>query len=155
MKRISFFLTIAVCATTVAAAVTVQAGQSMNKSAMDDMMMTTTYTGCVEAVNHGGSFLLTHLDNGHMDDMHGDTSMTHDRTMHKADADSMDHQAMPKPGTAVVLSGKSDLRKHVGQKVTVTGALSNGSPGSGRDDLTTLSIESFKVVAKTCSQEGR
>lgn len=155
MKRISFFLMIAVCATTVAAAVTVQVGQSMNRPAMDDMMMKTTYTGCVEAVNHGGSFLLTHVDNGHMDDIHGDTSMTHDSTMHKADADSIDQEAMPMPAAAVALSRKSDLRKHVGQKVTVTGALSKGSPVSGRDDLNTLSIESFKVVAKTCSQEGR
>jgi hypothetical protein len=87
-------------AVVVAAASSTAAAQSgkemgMGKSAMSEMM-TTNYTGCVEAVNHGGSFLLTHI---------GD-AMT--------------------PG-AVVLAGKSDLKKHVGQRVSVTGSLSKES----------------------------
>jgi len=57
--------------------------------------------------------------------------------------------------TTVVLSGRSDLRKHIGQKVTVTGALSKGSPSSGRDDLNTLAVKSLKVIAKACSQEAQ
>jgi hypothetical protein len=126
----------------------------MDKAANDDMMKS-TYTGCVEAVNHGGSFVLTHISDSHMNEMPGDKSMTHDTMMPKADADPMDHGASHMMASAVVLSGRSDLRKHIGQRVAVTGTLSKGSPGHGRDDLNTLSVRSLKVVAKACPQEGQ
>ena len=150
MKRISNALAMAACAAVVVSAVSVRAGQSMSKAATDDMMQA-TYTGCVEAVNHGGSFLLTHVSDRHMDDMHGEKPMAHDAAMPKAEPDSMDHEAMHMTATAVVLSGKSDLRKHV----TVTGALSKSAASRGRDDLNTLSVKSLKVVAKACSQEAQ
>jgi hypothetical protein len=155
MKRIASVLTVALCATTVAVAAGAQAGQSMNETAMDGMTPT-TYTGCVEAVNHGRSFVLTHVSDNNMDDMHGDTAMTHDAAMPpKAAADSMDHEAMHMMATAVVLSGRSDLRKHVGERVIVTGTVSKGAPSSGHDDLNTLAVKSLKVVAKACSPDGQ
>src|SRR5262245_1354116 len=87
----------------------------------NDAKMTSTmsreYTGCLEVVNHGGSLLLTHLNN----------EMTmHDDGM-KNDADHM----MP---DSVALNGRVNLKKHVGQKVTVTGPLSHGMAGTMRND---------------------
>jgi len=96
--------------------------------------MNLTYTGCVEAVNHGGSFFLTHVSDG------GQHAMK----------DSMDKDHMT-PNT-LVLAGH-DLKKHAGQTVTVTGPVSPGATGTLRGDLKTLAVGSLKVVAKSCSKE--
>ena len=53
--------------------------------------------------------------------------------------------------SAVVLTGRSDLKKHVGQKVTVTGSLSHGMSETMSNDRDTLAVASLKVVAKSCS----
>jgi uncharacterized membrane protein YgdD (TMEM256/DUF423 family) len=111
----------------VTAAVGAHADKDMSKSAMS-ASMSSTFTGCVEVVNHGGIFLLTHLD--------ADES--------KAASDHMT------PGT-VLLAGSSKLKKHVGQKVTVMGSLSKGTMGRLRSDVDTLTLGSLKVVAKSCS----
>jgi hypothetical protein len=153
MKMFSSSLTILIGATVATLAAGAQSSKSMDQPAMGAMKA--AYTGCVEAVNHGGAFLLTHVSDGQMAAKHGDMPMKHDRMMQKADADSMDHAAMPMLPAAVVLTGRSDLRKHAGQRVAVTGTLSQGSAGSARDDLNTLSVDSLKIVAKACSQEGR
>ena len=107
----------------VSAPVLAQAGKDMDKPAMSDSMMKATYTGCVELVNHGGMFLLTHVVDGHQ---------------------------MMTPG-ALVLTGPANLKKHVGRKVTVMGSLSKGATGTLRSDLDTLTVGSLKVVAKACS----
>jgi hypothetical protein len=122
---------IAIVVAAVSSAAAVQSGKEMGmgKSAMGDTM-TTKYTGCVEAVNHGGSFLLTHIGDDHMGSMHDD--------------------GMGKKG-AVALVGKPDLKKHVGQKVSVTGSLSKESMNSARTDVETLTVSALKVVAKSCS----
>jgi hypothetical protein len=52
---------------------------------------------------------------------------------------------------ALVLNGSADVKKHVGQKVTVAGSRSAGSPNTLRTDLETLNVSSLKVVAKSCS----
>jgi len=96
--------------------------------------MNMMYTGCVEAVNHGGSFFLTHVGDGGQ----------------KAMRDSMDKDHMTP--NALVLAGR-DLKKHVGQTVTVTGPVSPGAMGTLRGDLKTLAVGSLKVVAKSCSKE--
>jgi hypothetical protein len=96
--------------------------------------MNMTYTGCVEAVNHGGSFFLTRVSDGGR----------------KAMKDGMDKDHMT-PNT-LVLAGR-DLKKHVGQTVTVTGLVSPGAMGTLRGDLKTLAVGSLKVVAKSCSKE--
>jgi hypothetical protein len=53
--------------------------------------------------------------------------------------------------TAVFLAGRSDLKKHVGQKVTVTGSLAHDMSETMPNNKVTLAIASLKVVAKSCS----
>jgi hypothetical protein len=58
----------------VSAAVSAQSGKEMNEPTMGDKM-NMTYTGCIVAVNHGGSFLLTHVGDDHQTMMHHDGMM--------------------------------------------------------------------------------
>ena len=130
--------------------------------------MSMTYTGCVESVNHGAAFLLTKVDSGGAESMHGDKTMTHhddmamkhDEMAMKSDAaKTMQHEQTPMAdekmdamsSKSFALAGSTDLSKHVGQKVSVTGSLSEGSMGTMRQDVSTLTIKTLKVVAKSCS----
>ena len=136
----------------VSAAVSAQDAKHMNEPAMG-ATKSMTYTGCVEAVNHGGSFLLTHVGQDHQAMMHHDAMMKTDSAMAKKDEPTAsndmhgDHM-MP---DAVVLTGRPDLKKHVGQKVTVSGALSHGMSDAMSNDRATLAVASLKVIAKSCS----
>src|SRR5262245_34896193 len=110
----------------------------MNKPMMADKanMM---YTGCVESVNHGGKFLLTHVADDHQV-MMGHDGMKKDSGMEKNDeaAASSDMHRDHMTPSFLVLTGSSDLEKHVGQIVTVTGLVSKGSMDGGtRSDLDT------------------
>jgi len=136
----------------VSAAVSAQSGKDMSEHKMGDKM-NMTYTGCVEAVNHGGSFLLTHVADDHQAMMRHDGMMKSESGTAKKDepraSDEMhDDHMMP---NAVALTGRSDLKSHVGQKVTVTGSLSHGMSETMPNDRDTLSVASLKVVAKSCS----
>jgi len=118
----------------------------MTEPKMGDKM-NMTYTGCVEAVNHGGSFLLTHIADGeammsHDGMMKDDSKMARDSKMANKDEMML---------STLALSGRSDLKKYVGQKVTVTGAVSRAMAGSMSNDRDTLAVASLKVVAKSCS----
>ena len=132
------------------AAVGAQSGKEMDKSMMGDKPM--TYTGCVESVNHGGSYLLTHLTEEHQLGMGHDVKMKKDSVLAMKDESASsgmhgDHM-MP---SSLVLAGPSDLKKHVGQKVTVTGSVSKGSMDGGmKDELGTLTVGSLKAVGKAC-----
>jgi hypothetical protein len=134
-----WMLSVGIAVAAVSAAVSAQAGKDMNAPKMGDKM-TMTYTGCVEVVNHGSSFQLTHLVDDHQAMMEHDGMMKGDAGMAKKDE--------PAP---VVLTGRSDLKKYVGQKVTVTGSLSRGMSESMPKDRDTLTVASLKVVAKSCS----
>src|SRR5262245_37226851 len=106
----------------VAAVASAQSGKDMSEPKVGDKM-NMTYTGCVEAVNHGGSFLLTHVADDHQAMMHHDGMMKSETRMAKkaeprATNEAHDDHMMP---TAMVLTGRSDLKKHLGQKVAVTG----------------------------------
>jgi len=129
-----------------------QSGREMSRAAMTDAMAT-TYTGCVEAVNHGGTFMLTHVGDDHMGAMHDDTMKKKDDSiMKKAEPMAVDDMHMHAMAPdAFILVGKSELKKHVGQKVSVTGSLSNASMDSTRTDLGTLTVSALKVVGKSCS----
>jgi hypothetical protein len=127
----------------VSAAVGAQSGKQMDKSMMGDKtpMM---YTGCVESVNHGGTYLLTHLAEDHQ------MAMGHDGKMKNESASSDMHGDHMMP-SSLVLAGPSDLKKHVGRKVTVTGSVSKGSMDGGmKSDLETLTVGSLKVVGQAC-----
>src|SRR5262249_52048877 len=114
--------------------------------------MAMTYTGCVESVNHGGAYLLTHLTGDHQMGMGHDGKMKKDSGMAMKDGSASsdihgDHM-MP---SSLLLAGASDLKKHVGHKITVTGSLSKGSKDGGmKDELDTLTVGSLKVVGKAC-----
>src|SRR5262245_59466271 len=141
----------AVVVVVVSVAVSAQSGKDMNQPKMGDNMKV-TYTGCIEDVNHGASFLLTHIAD-HQSMMHGDAMMKGDSGMAKKDEahalNEMHEDHMM--SSAVVLTGRSDLKKHVGQKVTVTGSVSHGMSETMPSDRETLSVASLKVVAKSCS----
>ncbi len=122
-----WMLMMAIAALSAPAVAGAQAGKAMDSS--KPVMMNMTYSGCVTAVNHGGMFLLTFNDA---------MSMEHakmDATAHKS----------------LVLAGSDDLKKHVGQRISVTGTLSNGASGTMRHDLATLTITTMTVIAKSCS----
>ncbi len=143
--KVMLGIAIVAAVTTAAAA---QSAQSMDKPAMGDEMKT-TYTGCVEAVNQGAAFVLTHIGDEHdanMKDMKDSKGMKDTNDMKGEMSIGSDHM-MP---ASVALTG-SDLKKHVGQKVVVTGSLSSESTGTMREDAKTLKVTSLKVVAKSCS----
>ena len=143
----------------VTAAVGAQSAKDMERPSKGDTM-SMTYTGCVESVNHGGTFLLTKVDMG-AESMHGDTAMKHhdDMAMKGDAAKPMQHEQMPMAdekmdmmaSKSFVLAGASNLNKHVGHKVSVTGSLSDGAMGTMRQDVSTLTIKTLKVIAKSCS----
>ena len=54
------------------------------------------------------------------------------------------------PSKSFALAG-ANLSKHVGQKVSVTGSLSDASMGTMRQDVSTLTVKTLKVIAKSCS----
>jgi hypothetical protein len=128
---------------TVSAALGAQSGKEMDKPMMGDKA-SMMYTGCVESVNHGGGYLLTHLADDHQMAMDHDDKMKNESPSNNMHGDHMLRSAL-------VLAGASDLKKHVGRKVTVTGVVSKGSMGGGmKDDIDTLTVGSLKVVGKAC-----
>ena len=159
--------TMAVMALSVTAAVAAQSAKAMHQPSKGDAM-SMTYTGCVESVNHGAAFLLTQIDSGGAESMHGDETMKHHddmamkhdematksraaATMQHAQTPMADEKMDAMPSKSFALAGSTDLRKHVGQKVSVTGSLSDGSMGTMRQDLSTLTVKTLKVIAKSCS----
>ena len=108
----------------VSVAVSAQSGKDMNGSKMAGTM-STEYTGCIEAVNHGGSFLLTHLGNKMA--MNGDAMVNTPTNDDAGDSGNMHSDHMM--ADSVALTGRKDLKKHAGQKVVVTGSLSHGMSG--------------------------
>jgi len=156
--RTNWGLATAVVAITVTAGVGAQSASTMQQPAKGNTM-SMTYTGCVESVNQGSAFLLTKVDGGSSESMHGDMAMKHDDMAMKGDAArTMPHEQMPMAGEkmapmsskAFALAG-SNLGKHVGQKVSVTGSLSDGSMGAMHQDMSTLTVKTLKVIAKSCS----
>ena len=163
--RMNWILTVAVVAASITATAGAQSAKATGKASKGDAM-SVTYTGCVESVNHGASFLLTKIDDSAS--MHGDMGMKHhddmamkhdDMAMKSNDAKTMNHEQMAMadekmgamPSKAFALTGTANLSKHVGQKVSITGSVSEGSMGTMHQDLSTLTIKTLKVIAKSCS----
>jgi len=157
--RSNWILTTAVVAMSVAATVGAQPAKGMGKPSKSDMT-TMTYTGCVESVNHGGWFLLSDVEGVGGESMNGMAMTPHDDMAMKGDAaKTMPHEQTPMadakmngmPSTSFALSGSANFSKHVGQKVSVTGSVSDGSAGTMRHDVPTLMVKTLKVIAKSCS----
>jgi hypothetical protein len=123
--------------------------------------MATTYTGCIEAVDNGSAWQLTHLTDDHEKGMkdHGMAAKDDGMAMKKDDGMAREKDAGPMMNgknvlpKQVALSGSTDLKKHVGQKVTVTGSLSAEFTGPMQSEVRTLTVSSLKVVAKSCVEK--
>ena len=165
--RMNWILAAAVAGISATAAVGAQSTTDMHQPSKAGTM-SLMYTGCVESVNHGAAFLLTKVDSGEAEPMHRDKTMKdHDDMAMKHDdmaAKSGAAKPMQHEQTAVAdekmdamssksfaLAGSTNLGEHVGQKVSVTGSLSDGSTGTMRQDLSTLTVKTLKVIAKSCS----
>ena len=156
MKTLSNTLIGIVAAASVASA---QSHKQMDHAAMSDM--TTTYVGCVETVNHGASYVLTHVSDEAMA-AHGDMAKDGAMMKMKDDAPKMKDDAMMKKDEPMMKSEDMapaalrltgiDMRKHVGQRLRVTGVVSKASGSGMPGDFDTLKASAVKVVAKSCSQ---
>jgi hypothetical protein len=142
--KTNWILSVTIVAMAVSVAAGAQSGKGMEKPKEDKM--NATYTGCVQDFNHGAAFLLTDVDDAGTKAAHDGMSMKHDDMGMKSDA-----ATMKKEQTRIVLTGASDLKKHVGQKVSVTGSLSSDSMGTMHEDRWTLAVKTLKVLAKSCS----
>ena len=157
--RTNWILSTAALVMCVTAAAAAQSATPMGKpSKGKGDTMSVTYTGCLESVNHGASFLLTKV--GGTESMHGDIAMKHDDTAMKGDAaKSMQDERMAMKGDKMdamasksfALVGYNNLDKHIGQKVSVTGSLSDKPMGAMAQDVSTLTVKTLKVIAKSCS----
>lgn len=122
------------------------------KHDMDSMgAMKTTYIGCVESVNHGARFVLTQVTADAMK-----PAMTKHDSKEDMKSNDMKHDEMKNgdegadmmvPVALALKAGSVDLRKHVGNKVSVTGSRVESE---GADMTPTFAIASLKVVAKSC-----
>jgi len=157
--RMNWMLSAAVVAVSFTAAASAQSAKATGKPSKADAM-SMTYTGCVESVNHGGWFLLSDVEGVGSESMNGMAMTPHDDMAMKGDAaKTMPHEQTPMadakmngmPSTSFALSGSANFSKHVGQKVSVTGSVSDGSAGTMRHDVPTLTVKTLKVIAKSCS----
>ena len=162
--RKNWILATALVAISVTAAVGAQSAKGM-ATPSKGAAMSATYTGCVESVNHGAAFLLTRAvaaESMHGDmDMkhHDDMAMKHDTAMKGDAANSMKHEQAPMAdekmeamaSTSFNLAGSTNLSRHVGQKVSVTGSVSEGSMETVHQDVSTLTIKTLKVISKSCA----
>ena len=167
-----WMMTIAAAAAIAGGTVAAQAGQSMAAHDKMDQMggmakMDVSYTGCVES--SGSAFSLTRAVAAAPSMKHD--AMKHDGMAHEGmahdtmnpdgmkpdtmKADGMKHDAMKDDAmmakTVSLSSPSVDLRKHVGQKVTVTGSSAGSKEGMAGSDASALVVTSVKVLAKSCS----
>jgi hypothetical protein len=150
--RMNGILNTAIMVMSISAAPGAQSGTAIDKPLMKNDTMTMTYTGCVESVNHDATFLLRPGD---------DSSTTSARSDVPMKSEVMKKGQMPPDAKidaaaskGIVLTGFADLKSYVGQQVSVTGSLSSGSAGTMRHDLSTLTIKTLQVVAKSCAAES-
>lgn len=104
---------------------------------MDSMKSEMSYTGCLER-NPAGMIELAHF-------MAADEAGKKSMSKEPMAKDSMAHDSMMKDSMTLALSSTSvDLAKHVGHKVTVTGAAND------MDGTKMFSVTSMKMVASSC-----
>jgi hypothetical protein len=123
----------------VAAAMSVAVGAQSGGDKMDKSISTEkTYTGCVEAGSAAGSFTLTHV-----------TADTGKDTVKK---DSMGKDAMA-PSTLTIAGTEVDLSKHVGHKVSVTGAEDKRETEKSvavAKGIPAFTVQSLRMIATSC-----
>jgi hypothetical protein len=138
-----------------AVAVGAQSGAGRMPSHADhgmEMAKAVTYTGCLESDTTGaGTFVLTHpamMDSAKKDAMKKDAMMKDSAKMDTMAAHDMSDHNMMSMMLTVSTTGL-DLHKHLGQKVSVTGSLTQGMKDAGTDQ-STLTVKSLKTIAKSC-----
>jgi hypothetical protein len=137
----------AVFVTAMSAAMAAQSNGTMNKddhaskmAKMDTMAADTTYTGCLQAGNAPGTFVLNGADEVMKHSMHQDMKA----------GDGMSHDTMM--ATALTLMSTSvDLRKHVGRRVSVTGVSGASAMDAMGKEQSTFTVKTLKTLAKSCS----
>lgn len=133
-----------ICATAVIAVAmsSLAAGAQDRMSKPMEMGKEKSYTGCVETGAAAGTFALAHATS---EMAMGKDAMKKD-TMGK-DAmkkDAMKKDAMHKDmATLSISSVSTDLSKHIGHKVTITGT---------EDNAHAFTVTSLKMVAATCGK---
>ena len=158
--RTNWILSTAVVAVSITAAIGAQSMKATETPSADDAMIM-RYTGCVETVNHGAMFLLTKVESVGAESMHGDMAMKHHDNMRKKGdaATTMQHEEASMadgkmdmmPSRSFALAGAATWSKHVGQTVSVTGSVSDASMKTTRQGVSTLTVKTLKVIAKSCS----
>ena len=145
MTRIVFS---AVFVAALAATIAAQSGGTMNndnhagKSAnIAKMAADATYTGCLQPGSTPGTFVLSGAHQMMKNSMPDGTKA----------GDRMTHDTMAMATLPLTAANLIDLSKHVGRKVSVTGAsASSGKDAMGKDE-STLTVKTLKVVAAACS----
>ena len=139
-------LMLAVCVAAMSQAISAQSGGSMHDGHMDNKMGNMagdmTYVGCVQPGSGAGTFVLANASHQMQATMEKGAKMEN----------GMHHDAMP-PATLMLSARSVDLRKYVGQKVSVTGS-SSGAADKGamdKNQATTLAVRSVKMIAASCS----
>lgn len=132
-----------ICATAaIAVAMSSLAAGAQDRMSKPMEMGKKSYTGCVEAGAAAGTFALAHATS---EMAMGKDAMKKD-TMGK-DAmkkDAMKNDAMHKDMATLSISSEStDLSKHIGHKVTITGT---------EDNAHAFTVTSLKMVAATCGK---
>jgi pentapeptide MXKDX repeat protein len=151
-------LCVAIQAVAVASLAAAQSGEM--KMAQPEMAPV-TYTGCVEAGSAGRTFTLTHVGSMSKDSMAKDgmakDGMAKDgmaKDGMKADAagmGKMSHDAMAPATVSLAAKSSIDLKKHVGQKVSVTGTPAQGQMDAAGMAVAAFNVTSIKTIAKSCS----
>jgi pentapeptide MXKDX repeat protein len=165
-------LCVAIQAAAVASLAATQSSGDMKMS--QENVSAVMYTGCIEAGSAGGTFTLTHVaavdgmakdgmskagmsKEGMSKDGMAKDSMAKDgmaKDSMKADTmnmDKMDHDSMAPAAIGLMTKPSIDLRKHVGQKVSITGIPVHGQMNGAGKDTASLNVASVKTIAKSCS----
>jgi hypothetical protein len=101
---------------------------------MDSTANEHTYTGCVERAA-AGHYTLSHVTPA--------DAMTHEPMKQDAMGPMKDSMA---PEALGLSSSSINLNRHVGHKVSVS-----GTQGDAMSGVTTFTVKSLKMVAKSCS----
>jgi len=165
-------LCVAIQAAAVASLAATQSSGDMKMS--QENVSAVMYTGCIEAASPGGTFTLTHVaavdgmskagmskDGMSKNDMAKGGMSKNDmakdgmaKDSMKADTmsmEKMDHDSMAPAVIGLMTKPSIDLKKHVGQRVSITGIPVHGQMNGAGTDVASLNVASVKTIAKSCS----
>ena len=155
-------LCVAIQAAAVASLAATQSSGDMKMS--QENVSAVMYTGCIEAASPGGTFTLTHvaavdgmskagMSKGGMskNDMAKDGMAKDSMKADTMSMEKMDHDSMAPAVIGLMTKPSIDLKKHVGQRVSITGIPVHGQMNGAGTDVASLNVASVKTIAKSCS----